>query len=121
MECKALSSRGRARGFVGGSTTRLLKDLGLRGRGLNKATRELSKEEMFRDKGRNIHERWSPADDPAANRMGTGEGAAGLEPSRSNMYLYKPNAFLETVTTVNRAVGVQERFEDNQERLVAAG
>lgn len=30
-------------------------------------------------------------------------------------------AFLETVTTVNRAVGVQGRLEDNQERLVAAG
>ncbi|CAM4566033.1 unnamed protein product [Leuciscus chuanchicus] len=31
------------------------------------------------------------------------------------------NAFLETVATVNRAVGVQGRLEDNQERLVAAG
>ncbi len=33
----------------------------------------------------------------------------------------KNNAFLETVATVNRAVGVQGRLEDNQERLVASG
>src|SRR4029434_8387362 len=39
-------------------------------------------QEMFRDKGRNICERWSPADDPAASPKGTGGGAAGLEPSR---------------------------------------
>ncbi|KAJ8353609.1 hypothetical protein SKAU_G00211760 [Synaphobranchus kaupii] len=33
-----------ARGFVGGSTTCLLKDLGLRGRALSKATREIAEE-----------------------------------------------------------------------------
>ncbi|KAJ8356956.1 hypothetical protein SKAU_G00197500 [Synaphobranchus kaupii] len=33
-----------ARGFVGGSTTRLLKDLGLRGRAISKATREIAEE-----------------------------------------------------------------------------
>ena len=36
-------------------------------------------------------------------------------------YLFTLIAILETVTTVNRAVGVQGRLEGNQERLVTAG
>ncbi len=52
---------------------------------------------------------------------GTGGGAAGLEPSRENTHLSSSNESLEIVTTMKKAVDVQGRLENNQERLVAAG
>lgn len=38
-------------------------------------------------------------------------------PAGWNTFLYNPEVLANPVTTVNRAVGVQGRLEDNQERL----
>ncbi len=57
----------------------------------------------------------------AQSTTGTVGGATGLRVRQKDHLAVQNNAFLETVATVNRAVGVQGRLEDNQERLVAAG
>ncbi|XP_035527992.1 uncharacterized protein LOC118335673 [Morone saxatilis] len=77
------------RGFVGASTQRFLKNMGVTGPKLRKALKDLAEEaeqgsfwlwlrrkDQVWGKQGNINEGWLPADDPAATRNGTVGGAA---------------------------------------------